>query len=68
MRKSFYSAGKLLIAMSILGCGAVALDNCTAGIARAASAPLPESHPNIDMRGGAAPAAPKFDFSKIVKP
>lgn len=68
MRKSFYTAGKVLIAVGILGCGAMLLDRYVAGIACAASAPLPEGHPNIDMSGGAAPAAPKFDFSKIVKP
>jgi len=57
-----------LIAVGILGCGAMLLDGYVAGIAWAAGAPLPEGHPNIDMSGGAAPAAPKFDFSKIVKP
>jgi hypothetical protein len=33
----------------------------------AANAPLPEGHPNIAAPGGAAPAEPKFDFSKIIK-
>ncbi len=68
MRKTFYTAGKFLIAVSILGSSAIALDLCVTGMVRAANAPLPEGHPNIDMSGGAAPTAPKFDFSKIVKP
>ena len=68
MRKSFYTAGKLLIAVGILGSGAMVLDGYVADITWAASAPLPEGHPNIDMSGGTVPAAPKFDFSKIVKP
>ena len=68
MRKSFYTAGRFLLAIAILGASAIALDHDAGSMARAASAPLPEGHPNIDMRGGAAPAAPKFDFSKIVKP
>ncbi|MGZ8425582.1 MAG: hypothetical protein ACXWYD_11580 [Candidatus Binatia bacterium] len=68
MRKNVFTAGQLLIAVGILGCGAMLLDGCVAGIAWAAGAPLPEGHPNIDMSGGAAPTAPKFDFSKIVKP
>lgn len=68
MRKIFYTAGRFLIAVGILGCGAMLSDCYAAGIAWTASAPLPEGHPNIDMSGGAAPAAPKFDFSKIVKP
>jgi hypothetical protein len=68
VRKTFYTAGKFLIAVSILGASAILLDHYVGSMARAASAPLPEGHPNIDMSGGAAPAAPKFDFSKIVKP
>jgi len=68
VRKSFYTAGRFLLAIAILGASAIALDHDAGSMARAASAPLPEGHPNIDMRGGAAPAAPKFDFSKIVKP
>lgn len=43
----------------------MALDPYAESIARAAGAPLPEGHPKIDMHGS---AAPKFDFSKIVKP
>ncbi|HSK28707.1 MAG TPA: OB-fold nucleic acid binding domain-containing protein, partial [Candidatus Limnocylindria bacterium] len=46
----------------------IALNHYAAGIAGAAGAPLPEGHPKIDRRGDAAPAAPKFDFSKIVRP
>ena len=68
MRKTFYTAGRLLLAVSILGASARALNHDVAGSARAAGAPLPEGHPKIDTRGSAAPAAPKFDFSKIVKP
>jgi predicted aspartyl protease len=68
MRKTFYTAGRLLLAVSILGASALALNHDAAGIARAAGAPLPEGHPKIDKHGSAAPAAPKFDFSKIVKP
>ena len=68
MRKIFWLAGGLVLTVSILGANAVALDHHAAGIAEAASAPLPEGHPAIDMRDGAAPAAPKHDFSKIVKP
>ena len=68
MRKNFCRAGRLLLAVSFLGLSAVALDHYAGGSARAASAPLPEGHPTIDTRGGAAPVAPKFDFSKIVKP
>ena len=68
VRKTICTTGKLLLTIAILGSSAVALDHYAAGLARAANAPLPEGHPNIDMRGGAAPVAPKFDFSKIVKP
>ena len=68
MRKTFYTAGRLLLAVSILASSAIASDHDAAGIAQAASAPLPEGHPTIDTHGSAAPAAPKFDFSKIVKP
>jgi hypothetical protein len=68
VRKSFYTAGKFLLATTLLGSIAIGWDYYAGGMARGASAPLPEGHPNIDMRGGAAPAAPKFDFSKIVKP
>ncbi len=67
MRKIFCTAGRLLLAISILGASAVALDYYAGGIARAASVPLPEGHPTIE-HGSTAPAAPKFDFSKIVKP
>lgn len=65
MRKTFYTAGRLLLAVSILASSAIASDHDATGIAQAASAPLPEGHPTIDTHGG---AAPKFDFSKIVKP
>jgi hypothetical protein len=68
VRKTFFTAGRLLLAVSFLGSSAVAFDHYAAGIAQAASAPLPEGHPTIDTRGGTAPAAPKHDFSKIVKP
>lgn len=68
MKETYYTAGKLFLAMAILASSAMALDHFVADMARAASAPLPEGHPNIDMGGGAAPAAPKFDFSKIAKP
>ncbi len=66
MRKTFYTAARLLLAVSISGSSAIALDHYAA--ARAASAPLPEGHPKIDGHGSTAPAAPKLDFSKIVKP
>ena len=66
--KTFYTAGRLLLAVSILASSAIASDHDAAGIAQAASAPLPEGHPKIDMHGSVAPVAPKFDFSKIVKP
>jgi hypothetical protein len=65
VRKTFYTTGQFLLAIAILGSSAIALDHHIAG---AASAPLPEGHPKLDMHGSAAPAAPKFDFSKIVKP
>jgi hypothetical protein len=65
VRKTFYRAGSLLLAVSILASSAIASDHDAAGIAQAASAPLSEGHPTIDMHGS---AAPKFDFSKIVKP
>jgi hypothetical protein len=68
VRKTFYTAGRLFLAVSILASSAIASDHDAAGIAQAASAPLPEGHPTIDTHGSAAPAAPKFDFSKIVKP
>lgn len=68
MRKTFYAAGWLLLAITILGSSAIGLDHYAAGIARAAGAPLPEGHPTIGTHDSAAPAAPKFDFSKIVKP
>jgi hypothetical protein len=68
VRKTFCAAGRLLLAVSILGSSAIALNHAAAGIARAASAPLPEGHPPIDTHGSGAAAAPKFDFSKIVKP
>lgn len=68
MRKVFCTPGRLLLVLTILGSSAIALDHYAGSMARAANAPLPEGHPNIDMSGGAAPAAPKFDFSKIVKP
>ena len=68
MRKFFYPAGRFVLAVSFLGSSAVALNHYGAGIARAASAALPEGHPKMDTHGGAAPAAPKPDFSKIVKP
>lgn len=68
VRKTFYPAGWLLLAITILGSSAI-VDHYGAGIARAAGAPpLPEGHPTIGSRDSAAPAAPKFDFSKIVKP
>lgn len=66
--KTFYTAGRLLLAVGILASSAIEADHDGAGIAQAASAPLPEGHPKIDMHGSAAPAAPKLDFSKIVKP
>lgn len=65
VRKTFCTATRLLLAVGILGSSAIALDHYVAGIARAAGAPLPEGHPKIDMHGS---VAPKFDFSKIVKP
>ena len=68
MRKFFYTAERLLVAIAILVSSAIALDHDAVSMARAASAPLPEGHPNIDTRGGTASAAPKPDFSKIVKP
>jgi len=68
VRKTFYTAGRLFLAVSILASSAIASDHDAAGIAQAASAPLPEGHPTIDTHGSAAHAAPKFDFSKIVKP
>lgn len=68
MKDSYDWAGKLLLALAISGTSALALEHYERRMAGAASAPLPEGHPNIDTRGGAAPAAPKFDFSKIVKP
>jgi hypothetical protein len=68
VRKIFCTAGRLLLAVSILGSSDIALDHYAGGIVRAASAPLPEGHPKMDKHSGAAPAAPKFDFSKIVKP
>ncbi len=68
MRKTFCAAGRLLLAVGILGSSAVAFGHYAAGIVQAASAPLPEGHPTVDSRGGAAPAVPKPDFSKIVKP
>ena len=68
MRKTFWSAGRLVLAVSIFGTSAVALDQYAGGVARSASAPLPEGHPKMDTHGGAAPATPKFDFSNIVKP
>jgi uncharacterized protein YdeI (BOF family) len=64
----FCTARRFLWVVSILGASAIALNPYAARIARAASAPLPEGHPTIDKHGGAAPAAPKLDFSKIVKP
>jgi len=68
VRKTFWSTGRLVLAVSIFGASAVALNHYGAGIARAASVALPEGHPKMDTHGGAAPAAPKPDFSKIVKP
>jgi hypothetical protein len=65
VRRTFYPAARLLLAVSVLGASAIALDHHIAG---AASAPLPEGHPKLEMHGSAAPAAPRFDFSKIVKP
>ena len=67
MKRSFNAAGRLL-AVSILGLSAMTLDHDTGNIAWAASAPLPEGHPKLDAHGGTASAAPKLDFSKIVKP
>ena len=58
MRKTFYTAGRLLLAVSILASSAIASDHDAAGIAQAASAPLPEGHPTIDTHGGAAPPFP----------
>jgi hypothetical protein len=66
--KIFDPAVRLLLAVGVLAASVIALDHCAAGIAGAARAPLPEGHPKIDRHGNAAPAAPKFDFSKIVKP
>jgi hypothetical protein len=68
VRKIFCTAGRLVLAVSILGASAVAFDYYAAGIVRAAGAPLPEGHPKMDKQSGAAPAAPTFEFSKIVKP
>ena len=68
MTKSFCTTGKLLLTIAIFAASAIALDHYAGGMARGASTPLPEGHPSIDMHGGGAPAAPKFDFSKIVKP
>jgi len=67
VRKSIYTSGRVLVTFAILGSAAIGWDHYAGSMARAASAQLPEGHPNIDMGGGAAPAAPKFDFSKIVK-
>jgi len=67
VRKINYTAGKLIVAITIAGSNSIALDHYAGSAAWPASAPLPEGHPNIDMKAGAAPAAPKFDFSKIVK-
>jgi hypothetical protein len=66
--KPLYTAGRLLVAVSILESSAIALDHYAAATARAASAALPEGHPNVDVHGSTAPTAPKLDFSKIVKP
>lgn len=56
------------LALGVFGAAVLALRLCAGGIAHAASAPLPEGHPKVDMHGGGATAAPKFDFSKIAKP
>ena len=68
MRNLLYRAGRLIFTISILGANATAINPFAVGVAKAASAPLPEGHPKIDQHGSAAPTAPKLDFSKIVKP
>ena len=67
MKETLHTAGKLFLAIALVGSSGMALDHYAGRVARAASAPLPEGHPKIDM-GGAAPSAPKIDYSKIVKP
>jgi len=68
VRKSFYTLRTLSAVFTLLGSAAIGWHLLVGGMACAASTPLPEGHPNINMRGGAAPVAPKFDFSKIAKP
>jgi hypothetical protein len=65
VRKNFCTVTRFLLAVGISGSSAIALGYYGASLARAAGAPLPEGHPKIDMHGS---AAPKFDYSKIVKP
>lgn len=67
VRKTFYTAGRLLWAITFLG-STIALGHYAADIARAASAPLPAGHPTVGNHGSAAAATAKFDYSKIVKP
>jgi hypothetical protein len=68
VRKIFFTVARRLLAASILFWSANPLDHYTVSNVWAASAPLPEGHPKLDSLGGKAPAAPKLDFSKIVKP
>jgi hypothetical protein len=68
VRKTFCTVTRFLLAVGISGSSAIALGYYGASNVRAATAPLPENHPKIDMHGSAVPVAPKFDFSKIVKP
>jgi hypothetical protein len=63
--KTTYSVARLLLMAGIAGLSPIALAVYSAGSARAASVPLPEGHPKVDMHDS---TALKFDFSKIVTP
>jgi hypothetical protein len=70
--KTIYATASVLTISVVIGSsgGVINLgpDYLAAGVAAAATADLPPGHPKVDMPGSAAPAAPKIDFSKIVKP
>ena len=63
-----FSAGPITLAGVSVSQSAARFVYFSTGAAAAATAPLPEGHPKVDTEGPGVRAAPKFDFSKIVKP
>jgi len=68
--KTIFTTASLLLTAVAAGfsAGPLKLEGVSVSVAQAATAPIPEGHPMVEGHGPGMGAAPKIDFSKIVKP